>query len=186
MRVGVDIDGCERDIYTKLVQVYKREFDCSGDEYWVDPIEKWNSYNISDRFSIGDEIYPFWFNAHAEEIYKHALPYSGVGLFRSLAISGYDIIALTDQPNPATTRYTVEWIHEYLPVKEIHITPNKHLVECDIYLDDAPHHLKNFKDHDLNYVIMTRPWNINEPDLNGAVRVKNLFEFEELILKDKK
>lgn len=184
MRVGVDIDGCKRNIYEKLIQVYKREFDCSGYEHWVHPVEKWSSYNVSDRFSIGGEIYNFWFHAHAEEIYTHALPYPGIERIRDLAIKGHDIIVITDQPNPATTKYTLEWIYEYLPAKEIHITPNKHLVQCDIYLDDAPHHLKNFKDHGLNYVVMTRPWNINEPDLSDAVRVKDLYEFEELILKD--
>jgi len=184
MRIGIDIDGCVRDNYEKLIQVYKREIDCSTDEHWADPVEKWNSYNISNRFSIGDGIYDFWFRAHAEEIYKHSLPYPGIQGIVNLASFGHDLIVITDQPNPATTRYTVEWIYDYLPAKEIHITPNKHLVQCDIYMDDAPHHLKDFKDHDLNYVIMSRPWNVNEEDLNGAVRVDDLYAFEKLILKD--
>lgn len=181
MRIGIDIDGCVRDIHTKLIQVYKREMDMKVE--WCDPPEKWFEYEISKHFSIGKEIYNFWFKSHAEEIYTKALPFPGTDLIVDLLSYGHDLIPITDQPNPATTRYTVEWIQEWLPVDEIHITPKKHLVECDIYLDDAPHHLKNFAEHGLDYVVMTRRWNIDAPGINGATRINNLYDFKELILR---
>jgi len=180
MRIAIDIDGCVRDIHSKLIQVYKREMDMS--EHWCDPPEKWFEYEISKHFSIGDGIYDFWFRSHAEEIYLHALPFPGTDLIADLFSYGHDLIVLTDQPNPATARYTLEWIYEYLPAKEIHFTSNKHLVNCDIYLDDAPHHLKDFKKHGLDYVIMSRRWNIDAPGINGATRISNLYDFKELIL----
>jgi 5'(3')-deoxyribonucleotidase len=180
MRIGIDIDGCVRDIHAKLVQVYKREM---GKDHWCDPPEKWYEYEISKHFSIGDGIWDFWFHAHVEEIYTKALSFPGTNLFSSLVSHGHQIIVLTDQPNPATARYTVEWIYEHLPAKEVHFTSKKYLVPCDIYLDDAPHHLKDFADHDLNYVIMTRRWNIDVPGINGAARINNLYDFKELILK---
>jgi 5'(3')-deoxyribonucleotidase len=175
MRIGIDIDGCVRDIHSKLIQVYKREM---GKDHWCDEQEKWKKYEISPHFSIGDGIYDFWFYTHAEEIYTKSLPFSDVSQISSLITFGHDIIILTDQPNPKTREYTLQWINEYLPYNEIHFTDKKHLISCDIYLDDSPYHLREFKNRMLDYVIMNRSWNQNI----GGDRVKDLTEFKEMIV----
>lgn len=181
MRIGIDIDGCIRDVHDKLIQVYKRELD--QDFHWIDPVEKWRVYNLDNNSSLGVDLYPFWFQTHAEEIYTKSLPFPGYKNINNLhEVYGHDLIVITDQPNWKTAEYTVKWINEYLNVQEIHFTSNKYLITCDLYLDDAPHNIKDFMATGLDYVIMTRPWNEDDPDLNHAVRVKNLNEFNEFIL----
>ncbi len=178
MRVGFDVDGCGRDIHAKLVQVYKREMKIP---HWCDPPEKWYEYEISKYFSIGKGIYDFWFKAHAEEIYTTALPFSDIDEIKKLHDAGHEIVVLTDQPNPATEEYTLAWVRKYLPyVKEIHFTPNKGKVSCDIYLDDAPHHIENIKNKGGLVVVRNHKWNENVK-ADRKVRVDSLSEFASMI-----
>ena len=175
MRVGFDIDGCGRDIHAKLIQVYKREMKIP---HWCDPPEKWFEYEISKHFDIGKGIYDFWFHTHAEEIYKYSLAYPDIFEIRNLSELGHDIIVLTDQPNPATERYTLWWIQEHIPYDEIHFTPDKGKVPCDIYLDDAPYHIENIKSHGGEVVIRNHRWN---QDVHSIHRVDNLSEFATIV-----
>jgi hypothetical protein len=165
MRIGIDIDGCVRDIHDKLIKVYKREMGVgrgNNGGHWCDPPEKWYEYEISKHFSIGKGIYDFWFKTHVEEIYTKALSYPNLYEIKKLHEEGDDIIILTDQPNQATTIYTLEWILKHISyAKEIHFTPDKGKVKCDIYLDDAPHHIKNIVSHGGDIVIMDHKWNEN-------------------------
>jgi hypothetical protein len=181
IRVGLDIDGCVRDPYTKLIEVYRREFNGA---HWCNPVEEWDEYNIKKQFSIGDDIYKFWFHDHVEEIYTESLPYSDYYIISSLIARGCDVVILTDQPNKQTIEFTAQWINKYLGYSEIHFTPDKHLVPCDIYLDDAPHHIMKMVDSGKNIYVQNRPWNAHFGD--AVRRVDSLTGFsEEVLLLDR-
>lgn len=176
MRIGLDIDGCVRDIHSKLIQVYKREM---GKDHWCDEQEKWHEYDISKNFSIGDGIWDFWFKTHAEEIYTKSLPFPDVAEIKILVDLGHEIIILTDQPNQKTMEYTLQWINNHLSYSEIHFIRKKHLVPCAVYLDDNPVFIEGFRSHLLDFIIMDHPWN---QGMKGD-RVKNLIEFKERVVK---
>lgn len=178
MRIGIDIDGCVRDIHAKLVQVYNREM---KEPYWCDPPEKWGQYEVSPHFSIGKGIYDFWFRAHAEEIYTKSLPYPDLSEIKKLASEGDKIIILTDQPNDKTEAYTLEWINNYIPYAwEKHFTSDKGQVRCDIYLDDAPHHIENIVRQGGLAIVRNHKWNENVK-AGRRVRVDSLTEFTSMI-----
>jgi hypothetical protein len=76
---------------------------------------------------------------------------------------------------------TFAWIAEHrLPTREVHITREKWMVDCHVYLDDAPHVIEDLKaTHPERTVCrFVRPWNSPVP---GAVDVVGWEEFEELV-----
>jgi hypothetical protein len=182
MRIGLDIDGCVRDIHSKLVQVYRRELD--EEFHWCDNPEKWAVYEISNYFSLGKGVYDFWFKTHAKEIYTKSLPFPDLYEIEALYDEGDDIIVLTDQPNQETTIYTLEWVLKHIPYAiEIHFTPNKGSVGCDVYFDDAPHHIKNIVSCGGKVVIRGHRWNeeIALNPHNHYGRVDRLSDFAAIV-----
>lgn len=159
MDIGIDVDGVLRDIHSKLVQVYDREM---GKKDWSTPVDKWYQYDVAPFFSIGDQIYDFWFNSHAEEIYLHSLPFPDVvSTLKMLKILGHKIHIITSQPNQKTTEYTLRWLYDFnIPFDGIHITPDKHLVDCGVYIDDAPNFIDQIHGHGSGSIVVRKHgWN---------------------------
>ena len=183
MRIGIDIDGVLRDLYTQLVDVYLREY---PDE-WCRPVSEWGNYDISDVFSIGDEIYNFWFRSSCtKEIYQSAKPFPGYGIIHDMATKN-EIEIISNQPNDLTTYFTLNWLQGLnLPYNGLHFTKDKFLIDCDIYVEDSPEQILRLRKDNKRVVVVKCPWNDNgQLDDEDLIRVKDFYEFGKNVLKGK-
>ena len=188
-RIGIDIDGTIRDIYTPLIECFKKKYP-NGE---VKSIKKWNDYKIWKHFKNDDKIIDedvfkkFWFDgSYTNEIYRdYSLLYENVlkGLYL-LKKDGHKIILISAQSNDNTKALTMEWLGDTVLyqdlVDEIHFTEyeTKGNVLCDIYIEDSPKQLEFLLDSS-NYLrysdlyVMDRPWNQNAI----GTRVKDMVNF---------
>ncbi len=177
--IGLDCDGVIRDLYSKLCEVYIKK---KGKTHWCLQPDKWEKYYVADYFSIGGEIYNFWFKDCAFEIYLDAHAYSDIGHLFRLRDAGVEINIITNQPNYETALYTMHWLNKAnFPYDSIHFTSRKTDVECDIYLDDGNAYIKQFVDCGKKFYIMNRAWN---SDVSGP-RVHSIKEFVDIIVGEK-
>jgi hypothetical protein len=89
-------------------------------------------------------------------------------------------VVITTKPDWAV-HDTLAWIADHrIPTREVHITRRKDRVPCDVYLDDAPHLLKQLRTARPGALIcrFVRPW--NRP-VTGVRDVTDWAEFEALV-----
>jgi 5'(3')-deoxyribonucleotidase len=77
----------------------------------------------------------------------------------------------------------LEWLHKYeIPYFGIHFVHDKHLVDCDIYIDDSPQFIDLFNENGKKVVICDHRWN---QSLIGYDRVGSFNDFAKNILEGK-
>jgi uncharacterized HAD superfamily protein len=154
-----------------------------NDDSWCDSIDHWLEYEISMYFSIGKQIYDFWFVAHAEEIYTKSLPFEHVKEdIMMLRQAGHEINIISSQPNVLTKIYTLKWLEDYnIEYDSISFTDNKISIDCDVYIDDAPQSINQFNSSGKKIVICDRPWN---SICSGTDRVWSFGEFARNIIME--
>jgi hypothetical protein len=88
----------------------------------------------------------------------------------------HQVVILTTKPFWAI-HDTFAWIARHrIPTRDVHIIDDKWAVDCDYYLDDGPHVVRDLVKHRPERVVCryVRPW--NQP-VEGAVDVANFDEF---------
>ena len=72
---------------------------------------------------------------------------------------------------------TIQWLHDHqVPYDEFCAVEGKTEVECDLHIDDAPHHIAAFHDAGRPVVVFDAPWNRHVDD--RGLRVRNWAEAE--------
>ena len=177
MRLGIDLDGVVADFNTGWMRRYNEEF---GTELDPGSVTTWNAMLELTEFTSMQE---FWSWAHGRggpSIFRDlpAFP-DAVPALKRLAID-HDVVILTTKPRWAI-HDTFAWIADHgLPTREVHMITRKWEVDCDVYLDDAPHLLPRLvvSRPEATVVRFVRPW--NEP-VEGAHDVHDWAEFERLV-----
>ena len=127
----------------------------------------------------------FWAWARSNErrpsIFRHLdlLP-DALPTLQDLDASGHRVVVISAKPDWAVHE-TMHWLADNeIPTREVHLTFDKHLVDCDVYLDDAPGVLSDLVEHHPNATVcrFVRPW--NDP-IAGAVDVQNWSEFHAIV-----
>ena len=162
IRIGLDIDGTIRDIYTPLLEILQEE-NPNAD---FPPVPLWEHYEVWKNLKLKEGyVKSIWFGSHAFEIYQNSKMYE-----KSLKFSqDTEIILISGTPNKDTAAYTLEWLKiNKILYDEIHFTTQKHLVFCDYYIEDSPAYLEQLwnciKDRSVytSYmfpITFNRPWN---------------------------
>lgn len=167
VRLGIDLDGVVTDFTKGWVEIYNRDFDAHiqvGDVVtWSAPVKLTHFKNMSQ----------FWRWARTcgdgKSLFRVLTPYPGAlaGL-NSLVRRGHELVIITTKPSFATND-TYEWLAEHeVPATEVHLIDDKASVFCDLYVDDASHNLRSYRDRRSGSVIVrwVQPW--NKP-LDGVV-----------------
>jgi 5'(3')-deoxyribonucleotidase len=177
VRLGIDLDGVVADFNTGWMKRYNAEF---GATLRPEDITTWDAMVDLAHFTSVDE---FWDWARND---------GGPGLFRQLPVypealgsldrlsRNHAIVIITTKP-PWAAPETFAWIADHrIPTTEVHITGDKWLVECDVYLDDGPHNLIALvrERPDRTVCRFVRPW--NKPVV-GAIDVADWDTFEALV-----
>lgn len=179
MRLGIDLDGVIADFNAGWMKLHAEEF---GTELRPDMVDSWDCLHRLGGFA---DVRAFWRWAspkdHRPSIFRHLDPYpDAIASLRSLAEGGHQVVIVTTKPRWARSD-TLRWIAEHdLPTDEVHIDDRKSDIDCDVYLDDAPHVLAELLEHRPDAVVcrFVRPW--NRP-LDGAVDIADWDEFLRLV-----
>ena len=175
MRIGVDLDGVVANFTKGWTKHYEEEF---GKKILEDEIKSWG---LSEPLTHFKEDLDFW---------KWAKDINGSSIFRNLEVcensvetlnelskSGHDIVIISSKPW-WSIHDTLMWLGENkIPTKEIHFIEDKWTIDCEVYIDDAPYQLENYKENTVDKKIIRFVRSYNKP-LDG---VFDIYNWNELI-----
>lgn len=179
LRLGIDLDGVVADFNGGWTKLHNAEF---GSTVTPDHVTMWDGLHHLGGF---DDMDAFWDwargNEHRPSIFRHLelLP-DALETLHALAEEGHQIVIVSTKPDWAIHE-TMHWLADHqIPTREVHLTFSKHLVDCDVYLDDAPGVLPDLVEHHPDALVCryVRPW--NDP-IDGTTAVNNWAEFHALV-----
>ncbi len=175
LRLGIDLDGVVADFNAGWIRRYNDEFSA---RLHPAQVTHWEGVTPLTHFADMEE---FWSWARGADeatpsVFRHLPLYDGsVPVLRALA-RHHRLVIISSKPDWAIPD-TLEWLAEHrIPSREIHFVWDKASVDCDVYLEDAPHNLEALvAAHPERTVCrMVRAW--NDP-VAGAVDVHGWQEF---------
>ena len=177
MRLGIDLDGVVADFNTGWISRYNEDFSA---DVAFDAVRSWHGIPSLTHFRHMGEFW-HWARDHGgASLFRHLDTYPGAVDTLGRLSRDHAVVIITKKPRWAV-HDTFEWIAEHrVPTREVHITGEKWTIDCDIYLDDAPHMLEDLVARRPEAVVcrFVRPWNDPVP---GAVDVDGWGRFEELV-----
>ncbi len=179
LRLGIDLDGVVADFTGGWVRAYNAEFDAD-----LDPggITSWGAAPKLTHFRHMGDFWRWAMDIDGASLFRRLDVYpDALDVLRSLAMWGHQIVVLTSKPDWAV-HDTFAWIADQaIPTREVHVIDDKWRVACDVYLDDAPHHLRSIvRQRPIAITCrMVRAW--NRP-VEGVTDVDSWPAFEKLVL----
>ncbi len=178
MRLGIDLDGVVANFNGGWITFYNQEF---GTNLTPEVVDSWDGIPAATHFPSMRQFWDWARYLNGASLFRHLDPYDGaVETLWDLAKEDHTIVILTSKPYWAT-HDTYAWIAEHrLPTREVHILDDKWQVDCDVYLDDAPHNVYDIHHHRPNRATVryVRPWNHPVP---GTFDVSNWDEFRAFV-----
>ncbi len=141
--VGVDLDSTVADLLDEWLGLYNEEYNVN---YTAKEIHDWE---LGKCVPIGSEVYKY---LDDPGLYRRLKPYSGAIEALSRIHGAGHKIHIISSPSPAehTAADKLWWCKYHLPFlprKQINLMHEKHHFTCDVIVDDAPHHVRDFKLH---------------------------------------
>lgn len=184
LRLGIDLDGVVADFNAGWIDRYNRDFDTA---LAPEQVQHWDGIVGLTHFADMDEFWA-WARGDAVELAEAGSPSifrdlpaypDAVPTLRELSVD-HDIVIVTSKYDWAIAD-TLQWLADHkVPTREIHVTWDKPAVECDVYLEDAPHNLEAYAQRRPLALTcrFVRPWNSAVP---GTVDVHTWAEFARLV-----
>lgn len=178
MRLGIDLDGVVADFNSGWINRYNADF---GAGVAFDAVKAWNAIPSLTHFPHMGAFWKWAQDHDGHTLFRHLETYPGaVETLWRLVHRRHQVVILTTKPAWAI-HDTFAWLADHrIPTREVHILEHKWEVDCDIYLEDAPHNLEALVAHRPNRVVtrFARPWN---SPLVGAHDIDDWETFEEFV-----
>lgn len=177
MRLGIDLDGVVADFNTGWISRYNIEF---GTEIPFDAVQSWDAIPSLTHFVHMGEFWRWAQNHGGHTLFRHLETYPDAVPAMERLSRRHHIVIITTKPDWAV-HDTFAWLADHrIPTTEVHITEDKARVECDVYLDDAPHVLADLAANRPSSLVcrFVRPWNNPVP---GTVDVATWHEFQAVV-----
>jgi 5'(3')-deoxyribonucleotidase len=178
LRLGIDLDGVVADFNAGWIDRYNQEFDGTVP---VDAVQTWDGLHTLTHFRHNGEFWEWAAGHGAGSIFRYLDTYAGaLETLTLLSARGHQIVIVTSKPDWAV-HDTFAWLSDRrVPTREVHIVERKWLVDCDVYLDDAPHQVEALVRHRPEATVcrFVRPW--NDP-VSGSVDISGWQDFATLV-----
>lgn len=159
MRLGIDLDGVVADFNTGWIRRYNAEF---GADLAFDAVEAWDAIPSLTHFRHMGHFWRWAKDHDGHSLFRHLETYpAAVETLWHLTKQRHEVVILTTKPWWAI-HDTFAWLSDQrIPTREVHILGDKWAVDCDVYLDDAPHNLADLIEHRPDRLVcrFVRPWN---------------------------
>lgn len=169
MRIAIDVDGVLRNIMKKVIHRYNIKYTQSVHEHHI------KNWHFAEHFPLHEgDIYHDAFYINAQDTFEESPPYDGaIEFMKKLAVK-HDVWIVTNQYHNNEI-HTLKWLYNHkIPYHSIVFTSDKHIVNCDVLIDDSIGNLENFINSGKRAICMGRPWNINYAG-NRATSFDELF-----------
>ena len=169
MRLLIDMDAVTVDIMPYWLDLYNEEFN--------DTLRPWQitDFDLSRFAAHGKAIYQY---LHRPGFFRRPEPIPGaLETIDKLKLDGHEIVFLTTCQAGHTDK--IGWLQDrfdWVSYKDVVFSFQKHLVQGDVLLDDAPHNLNH--PTAIN-VCFSQPWNANFT--GDGFRVDTWSDFYDLI-----
>lgn len=176
IRVGIDMDGVLADFNTGWMKRYNEDF---GTKLEASMVQEWNGLHSLTHFESMGEFWT-WAQGDGRSTFRDAPPLPGA-IESVRRIGQRHRVAIVSSKFDWAIPDSLAWLADHqVPAREVHFLWDKRLAECDIYLDDAPHHLLELSSSLPQATVcrMVHPWNDPMP---GVVDVHSWNEFEAVI-----
>jgi 5'(3')-deoxyribonucleotidase len=176
LRIGIDMDGVLADFNTGWMTRYNSEFDTLLEASMV---RQWDDIHALTHF---ESMAAFWAWAQGDgrSTFRDAPPLPGA-IEAIIRIGQRHRVAIVSSKFDWAIPDSLAWLADHrVPAREVHFLWDKALAGCDIYLDDAPHHLRELTARlpEATVCRMVHPWNDPIP---GVVDVHDWAEFENVV-----
>jgi len=177
MRLGIDLDGVVANFTLGWMTRYNAE---TGASLRPEEVSTWGAMIPLTRFQTMGEFWRWAHNGPGPSIFRNLPTYPGAVEALQRLSAKNDIVIITTKP-PWAVPDTEAWIIDVgIPTDEVHYTSEKWRVDCEVYLDDAPHQLEELTLHrpDREVCRYVRPWNA---PVRGARDIRDWDEFSALV-----
>ncbi len=178
MRIGVDLDGVVANFTKGWTKYYEEEF---GKKILEEDITGWGLSTPLTHFKEDLDFWEWAKDINGSSIFRNLEVYKGsVETLNELSKSGHEIVILSSKPW-WSIHDTLIWLGENkIPTKEIHFIEDKWTVDCEVYIDDAPYQLENFKEKAPEKKIIRYVRSYNKP-LDGVFDIHHWGELIPLL-----
>jgi 5'(3')-deoxyribonucleotidase len=161
MRLGLDVDGVLRGWDAGLRQCWE---DVTGE--WVPPeqVRHWDLRRTFQHPAIDPYDLAFR-SSHVPHIQLQSPLVAGAAeALRQLSAAGVELVLITAQRSQETRHGTARWLVERgLPFDALVFSHAKAGVSADLYVDDGPPYLAQFRAAGVPHLIFDQPYNREEP-----------------------
>lgn len=176
IRVGIDMDGVLADFNTGWMTRYNADFGAGLDASMV---QQWDALYTLTHFETMPDFWA-WAQGDGRSTFRDAPPLPEA-IETIKRIGEHHRVVIVSSKFDWAIPDSLAWLADHrVPAREVHFLWDKTLAECDIYLDDAPHHLRELSMSLPAATVcrMVHPW--NEP-MAGVVDIHSWGEFETLV-----
>ena len=170
------MDGVLADFNAGWMRRYNAEFDARLEAAMV---QGWDGLHGLTHFADMAEFWG-WARGDGHSIFRDAPPLPGA-IESIRRIGQRHRVAIVSSKFDWAIPDSLAWLADHrVPAREVHFLWDKTLANCDVYLDDAPHHLRDLKRALPQATVcrMVHPW--NRP-LAGVEDVHDWTEFESVV-----
>lgn len=159
-RIACDLDGIVVDLHGPWMHHYREAY---NDTITEKDIHSWEMVEVVKK-ECGSKIYDF---LNTPFLFQHLSPYKGAleGL-KALHDMGHDIIIITAPArSPESAADKIAWVRNHMPWlsrRKVMIGHQKHWLKADVFIDDSPENIKDYREEWPDAHILTVAWPFNK------------------------
>jgi 5'(3')-deoxyribonucleotidase len=178
MRIGVDLDGVVANFTKGWTTQYEIDF---NKKIQPSDITEWG---LSKPLTHFEEEIDFWNwakNINGSSIFRNLEVYEdSVETLIELSKLGHEIVILSSKPW-WSVHDTFMWLGERkIPTREVHFLEDKWKINCEVYIDDAPHQLEMYVEKVPTKTIIRFVRDYNTP-VEGTIDLHNWKDLTSLL-----